>query len=262
MNFRRYAAILAIFLVAVLVAQPVLSAENMTEVISAKNVANVTNQTSDLEKDEATRYFNYAQTQLAGCNPETCDYGSVVGLYDQALALNTTMLKKTDALQYLYQGKAYALIQMAKYNEAVSAADEGLSFYPRDSMLWNNKGFALSGLGKDQEALAAYDQAISIDGNYTNALLNRANLLNKMGRYSEAVSAFTRANETDPFNINASDGLIAARKGEAGSGQTTTLLLMVFVVVAAGIAIWYVKFRKPSEPAPEEKKKKRSKKKE
>ena len=248
MDFKKFLIILAVFLSALLIVQPVVSEGNVTRV--------VTNYTADLENDTATKFFNYGEQSL-----NQGDFGNAIAFFDQALAGNTTMLKKTDAHLYLYRDKGYAQIQLGKYTDAIATLDEGLASFPTDAMLWNNKGFALSGLGKNQEALAAYDQAISIDGNYTNALLNRANLLNKMGRYSEAVSAFTRANETDPFNINASDGLIAARKGEAGSGQTTTLLLMVFVVVAAGIAIWYVKFRKPSEPAPEEKKK-RSKKKE
>ena len=81
-----------------------------------------------------------------------------------------------------------------------------------------------------------------------------------MGRYSEAVAAYTRANETDPFNIAASDGLTAAKKGEASSSMNTTILLVIVLIVAAGIVVWFVKVRKPAEPAPEEKKTKSRKK--
>ena len=73
-----------------------------------------------------------------------------------------------------------------------------------------------------------------------------------MGRYSEAVAAYTRANETDPFNIAASDGLEAAKKGESESIRTMTILMVIVLIVAIGIVVWYVKFRKPAEPAPEE----------
>jgi tetratricopeptide (TPR) repeat protein len=261
MDFRKFPAILAILLVTVLVVQPVLSATTTTS--------------DNLEKDIATSYFNNAQRILAACAPDAaCDYESAIKMYDQALASNTSMLKKTDALLYLYQGKAYAQIQLENYSAAVATVDAGLAAYPNDAMLWNNKGYALYRLGKTQDALAAYDTSISFDGNYTNALLNRGNLLNEVGRYSEAAATFIKANETDPFNINASDGLKAARArtGESGNNlptmtnqpttnQTatnqpvTTVLIIVIVLVAAiGIIVWYVKSRKQAGPAPEEKK--------
>src|SRR5512138_3298187 len=208
MNFWRYPAMLAVLLLAILVAQPAFAAANMSEVLTGENVKNVTNQTADLEKDMATKYFNYAQTQLAGCR-DTCDYDGILKLYDQALGENTTMLKKTDALQYLYQGKSYVLIQQEKYTDAIAAADAGLAFYPNDAMLWNNRGYALEQLGKTQDALTAYDKAVNLDGNYTNAQINRGNVLSRMGRYTEAVSAYAKANETDPFNVAAVDGLEA-----------------------------------------------------
>jgi tetratricopeptide (TPR) repeat protein len=247
MDFRRFATILAVLLLTVLIIQPVLSADNVTKT--------VTNQTSDLERDIATGYYNNGERSIVNG-----DYDTAIKLFDQALASNTTMLKKTDALLYLYRDKAYSQIQLKKYNDAVTTLDEGLALYPTDAMLWNNKGYALSLLGKTQDALASYDKSVSFDRNYTNAYLNRGNLLSELGRYTEAAAAYTRANETDPFNIAASDGLAAAKKGEAGSTRTMTILLVIVLVAAIGIVVWYVKFRKPSEPAPEEKKTKSKKK--
>ncbi|MGB9176618.1 MAG: tetratricopeptide repeat protein [Methanoregula sp.] len=246
MDFRKFPAILAILLVTVLVVQPVLSATTTTS--------------DNLEKDIATSYFNNAQRLLAACAPgASCDYESAIKMYDQALASNTTMLEKTDGLLYLYQGKAYAQIQLENYSAAVATVDAGLAVYPKDAMLWNNRGYALYRLGKTQDALTAYDKSVSFDGNYTNALLNRGNLLSEMGRYSEAAATFIRANETDPFNINASDGLKAARTGESRNNQNATnqpmtILIVIVLVAAIGIIVWYVKFRKPADPAPEEKK--------
>jgi tetratricopeptide (TPR) repeat protein len=238
-----------------------LSADNLADILSADNVVNVTNQTSDLERDIATSYFNYAQRLIAACVPGSpCDYESIIKLYDQALASNTTMLKKTDGLLYLYQGKAYAQIQLEKYSDAVATVDAGLAVYPQDAMLWNNKGYALKSLGKTQDALTAYDKSVSFDRNYTIAHINRGDVLIQMGRYSEAITAYTRANETDPFNIAAYDGLEAAKKGESASNQTMTILIVIVLIAAIGIVVWYIKFRKPSEPAPEKKRKKSAKK--
>jgi tetratricopeptide (TPR) repeat protein len=258
MNFRRYLIILAFFLVTALVVQPAVSLDDITSVVTNHTAGNVTkivtNQTSDLEKDSANQYYNYGVQSLS-----QGDTLAAIKFFDQALAENTTMIKKTDAILYLYQGKSYALIKLERYNDAIAAADEGLGMYPRDAMLWNNKGFAHYSLGKQQEALLAYTTAVSYDGNYTNAYLNEGNVLSDMGRYSEAVAAYTRANETDPFNTAAYDGLVAAQKGESESGRTTTLFLVVIIIAAAGIGIWYTKFRKPAEPAPEATKKSKKK---
>ncbi len=248
MNFRNAGLILAVLLAGALIVQPALSAGNVTKI--------VTNYTSDLENDNATQLFNYGQQSLT-----LNDFPSALKFYDQALAGNLTMLKKTDALLYLYQGKAYALIQLGNYTDALKTVDAGLALYPNDPLLWNNRGYTLSQTGNLQDALVAYDKALSISKDYTKAYINKGNLLLQMGRYSDAASAFIRANETDPFNIAASDGLMAARAGEAKSGGNIPVIpIIVILVIAAGIAVWYVRFRKPAEPEADEKKKKSKKK--
>ncbi|MDD1680415.1 MAG: tetratricopeptide repeat protein [Methanoregula sp.] len=255
MNFRRYLIIPAVLLLAVLIIQPALSADNLTELISGKNVTSVTNYTPELEKDPGTNFYNYGVQSVT-----IKDYNAAIAFFDKALAENKTMLEKTDALLYVYQGKTYAQIQLGKFSDAVATADAGLAIYKNDAMLWNNRGWALENLGKNQDALVSYDKAVSLDGNYTNALINQGNLLSGMGKYPDAIAAYTRANETDPFNIAASDGLEAAKKGELAASQTMTIVMVVVLLAAIGIVVWYIKFRKSDEPAPEEKKK-RSKKK-
>ena len=242
MDFRKLPTILAILLLTVLIIQPVLS-------------ANVTMTSDNLEKDAATGLYNSGDVILV-----KGDYENAIKLFDQALASNTTMLKKTDALLYLYRDKAYAQIQLGKYTDAIATVDAGLALYPSDAMLWNNKGYALNRLGKTQDALTAYDKSVSFDSNYTTAYINRGDILSQMGRYTEAVAAYTKANETDPFNIAAADGLAAAKKGESGSSMTMTIISVIVIIAAAGVVIWYVKFRKPAEPAPEEKREKTKKK--
>jgi tetratricopeptide (TPR) repeat protein len=256
MNFRKFSVILTVFLLTVLIVQPVLSADNLTNLLTAKNVANVTNLTSDLEKDMATAYYNYGERSLV-----TGDNEGAIRFFDQALALNTTMLNKTDALLYLYRDKAYAQIQLKNYTGAIATLDAGLVPYPNDAMLWNNKGYALYHLGMMQDALSSYDRSISFDTNYTTAYINKGDTLSTMGRYSEAITAYSQANETDPFNLAASDGLEAARKGEAESGRTTMIVLAIVLIAVIGGVVWYIRFHKPAEPAPEEKKSKSKKKK-
>jgi tetratricopeptide (TPR) repeat protein len=255
MDFRAYLTILAVFLLTLLIIQPVLSAANMTDVLSGKNVASVTNYTDDLAKDAANKFYNYGVQSL-----NQGDYTAAISYFDQALAENTTLMRKTDALLYTYQNKAYSQIQLKRYADAIATLDEGLAVYPTDAMLWNNRGNALEKLGKSQDALIAYDKAVSYDQNYTLAHVNRAILLSQMGRYTEAVAAYSRANETNPFNEDILAGLEAAKKGEAESARTTTTLLVIVLIAVIAIIVWYVRFRKVAEPAKEEKKKKSRKK--
>jgi hypothetical protein len=76
MNFRKYLIILAVFLSALLIVQPAISAENVTTV--------VTNLTADLENDAATKFFNYGEQTL-----NQGDFGNAITFFDQALAVKT-----------------------------------------------------------------------------------------------------------------------------------------------------------------------------
>jgi len=255
MDFRKFPTILAVFLLTVLIIHPVLSADNttLTDILSAPGVANVTS--NILENDTATILYNSGVNLL-----DKGDYENAIERFDQVIASNTTLIKKTDAFLYTFQNKAYAQIQLGNFTDAIATVDAGLTLYPNDAILWNNRGYALSRLGKTQDALTAFDKSVSFDRNYTTAYINRGDVLRQMGRYSDAVAAYTRANETDPFNIAAADGLAAAKKGESQSFPTMTVLIVIVIIAAAGAVIWYVRFRKPAEPAPKEKKAKSRKK--
>jgi tetratricopeptide (TPR) repeat protein len=247
MDFRKYPIILAVFLLAMLVIQPALSAENVTKI--------VTNNTADLEKDIATKFYNYGEQSLV-----VGDFSNAITYFDKALAENTSMLKKTDALLYLYRDKAYAQIQLEKPDDAMATLDKGLSLYPDDAMLWNNKGYIFYTLGKSQDALTAYNNAVRFDVNYTNAYINRGDILSKMGRFTEAIASYNQADKTDPGNQAAAEKLLVAKNGEAASTRTMTIILVIVLVAAIGAVVWYVKYRKPAEPAPEEKETKSKKK--
>ena len=229
MKFRQIIHILAIIALIACFVPPVLAAD-------------------EAPKDEATTYYNRAELLL-----NTNDYERAIATFDQALASNTSMIKVSDALLYTYRDKGYAQIQLKKYDDALKTFDQGLSLYPRDKMLWNNKGYANYNLGKYTEALAAYNNAIKLEQNYTIALINKGDTLSKMQDYQGAVDAYKKALETDPGNRDATTGLASAQQAAASAIPTTLIGIVMLVVIVAGGAIWYIKFRKP-EVIPEEKK--------
>lgn len=236
MKFRQFIHILAILALIACFVQPVPAAD-------------------EAPKDEATTYYNRAEIAL-----NTNGYESAIELFDKALASNTTMIKMSDALLYTYRDKGYAQIQLKKYDEAIKTFELGLALYPKDHMLWNNKGYANYNLGKYQEALTSYDNALMFEKNYTIALINKGDTHSKMGDYQSAVDAYTKALESDPGNRDATTGLATAQKAAASAIPTTMIVIVILVIIIAGGAIWYIKFRKPDEPKPEEKKSKGKKK--
>ena len=205
--------------------------------------------------DAGTSYYN-AGIKLLNSN----EYQRAIALFDQALASDTTMIRQSDALLYLYQGKSYALIQLNNYTDAIRTIDQGLAIYPNDSILWNNKGTSLFKIGNCQEALKSYDMALSFDQNFTLSLIKKGDTLYKMGRFQEAVDAYSKANVTDPGNKLAMDGLEKAKQAAASEIPLTTIALVVILIIVAGGAVYYLKFRKPAEEKPAEKKTKGKKK--
>jgi len=201
-------------------------------------------------QDQATTFYNRGVRILS-----QNDYANAIILFDQALASNTTMIKKTDALLYTYQGKAFALIQLGKLDDAIQTVDQGLAIYPKDTMLWNNKGYALFKQANYAGAVASYDKALSFDKNYTTALINKGDALYQMGRFQEAIDAYNKALENNPDNSAATAGLALAQKAAATPTQTTIIVLVVVLIVALGGVIWYVKFRKPVDQKKPEKSK-------
>lgn len=199
--------------------------------------------------DDATNYYNIGVRYLS-----SNDYQRAIDFFNLALASNTTMIRLSDGLLYTYQGKAYALIQLGQYDDAIGTVEEGLVIFPKDPMLWNDKGYALFKLGKNQEAVNAYDSAISFDQNYTSALINKGHALYLMGKYPEAADAFTRAEATDPGNSEAAAGLAQARAAAATATQTMLIIAGAILIVAAGGVVWLMKFRKPAEEKKPEKK--------
>jgi tetratricopeptide (TPR) repeat protein len=230
MKIGHFMYILAIAVLIVGFIQPVIAAENETI-------------------DAGTYYYNMGKNLL-----EMKEYQRAISAFDQALASDTTMIQQSDALLYTYQNKAYALIQLNRYDNALGTIEQGLAIYPEDPWLWNDKGYALYKLGKNQDAVNVYDTAIGFDQNYTSALINKGQVLFQMGRYQDAADAFTRADATDPGNSEAAAGLARAQTAAGAATQTMLIILGgILIVVAVGIVGYMKYYRAPEEKKPEKK---------
>ena len=188
--------------------------------------------------DPATEYFNMAQVAIGNG-----EYSRAVELFDKALAENTTLISQGDTLMYLYKDKAAALADLGKYDEALTTVNAGLVQFKNSTGMWNNKGYILYKMGRYNEAVDAYSQAVTIDPAYEKGWINKGDALVKAGRSVEAVEAYNKALSLDPESSSAKEGLATAQK-ESG---TLIIILAVIVIIAAGIVVWYVKFRTPTD---------------
>jgi tetratricopeptide (TPR) repeat protein len=236
MKIGQFIPVLAILLLVFAFVQPVVAAENQTQ-------------------DAATAFYNTGVNLL-----EQKEYVRAIASFDQALASNITMIKQSDALLYTYQNKAYALIQLNNYTEAVQTIDQGLLLYGNDEKLWYNKGYVLFKLGRYQDAITAYDKVLQINNQSVPALNNKGDTFFQMGRYKDAVDSYTRANSIEPNDTYSLAGLAKAKSAAGTAEQTTLIILVIVLVVAGGGLIYYLKYRKPAEETKPNKKSKGKKK--
>ena len=236
MKFRNILTILALLTLVICAVQPVMA-------------------DADSSKDNATNYYNIAEAAI-----NIGQYDKAVQYFDMALADNTTLISKGDALMYVYKDKAGVLTDLGRYDEALTTVNAGLVQFKNSTGMWNNKGYVLYKMGRYNDAVDAYTQAVTIDPSYVKGWINKGNALTQAGRFQDAADAFNKALTLDPENTDATKGLAAAETNAGSAPFTTIIILVVIVVIAAGITVWYIKFRKPETKEQSEKKSKENKK--
>jgi predicted O-linked N-acetylglucosamine transferase (SPINDLY family) len=94
-------------------------------------------------------------------------------------------------------GRCYTLIQLARHEDALAAADKALTLRPDFAEAWAGRGNALLDLDRPQEAAAAYDRALAARPGLAAAWSGHGNVLFRLGRHPDAEAAFDRAIAAD-----------------------------------------------------------------
>jgi tetratricopeptide (TPR) repeat protein len=204
-------------------------------------------------KDNATEYYDNGEIAISNGQ-----FDQAVQYFDLALADNTTLLGMSDGLMYLYKDKAAALAELGQYDEALKTVNTGLGVVKNTTKtagLWNNEGYIYTKQGDYNDAVGAYNHAVTADPSYLKGWLNLGDSLVKTGRYSDAINAYNKALTLDPGNTGATAGLAEAQKGASSPLSSPVIIaLVIILIIAAGGAVWYIKFRKPDERKPGDKK--------
>ncbi|MTJ09440.1 MULTISPECIES: tetratricopeptide repeat protein [unclassified Anabaena] len=84
------------------------------------------------------------------------------------------------------------LDELQRYREAIASYDKAIAINPDDHEAWYNRGIALGALRKYTEAIASYDKAIAIKADYHEAWSNRGVALEKLQKYTEAITSYDK----------------------------------------------------------------------
>ena len=112
-----------------------------------------------------------------------------IEFYDKALKIIET--------SETYLNKGISLVELEKYEDAVTCYDKAATIDTNDSLIWYNRGVALTQLEKFDDALSSYEKAIEVSPGYADAWYNKAELLKHKGQDAEAETCFAKVKELE-----------------------------------------------------------------
>ena len=132
-----------------------------------------------------------------------------------------------------------ALLDLQRYDEALSSFDGALARRPAHVESLYNRGLALQRLQNHVDAIRSYDRALSLRGDFPEALNNRGLNLQALHRYEEARESYDRALVLRPEFAEAlyNRGAVGSALGhhdDAGSDLERALALDPELPYAAG----------------------------
>ena len=175
-------------------------------------------------------------------------YSEAVAAYDKAVFIRPY---NVDA----WNNRGVALNNLGQYSEAVSSYDKAVTLQPAYADAWYNRGIALRKLGRYADAVTSYDKALAANPGYIEAWLNRGVALDYLGRYADAIASYDRALALQPDHTTARENREMALEKQSRIEPVTIGGIILFVIIIAGIVLYYTKPKPLSEQkmGPEEK---------
>lgn len=139
----------------------------------------------------------YSQVQKTRCSLAQCNYGEIVSIYDEVLALPAS-----EQGEWALAGKAWLLANQGLSKEAEQQTREALTVYTHSAVLRASLGIALEQQHRIDDALAALRAGASEKSKTAENLRLLGDVLLHANRYSEALDAFRQAGSMKPDSVD------------------------------------------------------------
>ncbi len=131
------------------------------------------------------------------------DYDGAILRYDKALALDK------DNLMALNE-KAYSLMSLEKYDEAIECCKRAIAAHPREDLLkmvYVNYGTAYDFMKKTDKSIEIYEEGIKVFPNYYLLYFNKGVTLVSVKKNKEAIECFQKALVANPSHAGSHNAL-------------------------------------------------------
>jgi len=146
------------------------------------------------------------------------DYEGAISRYDKALELDK------DNLLALAE-KAFSLVSIQKFDEAISCSQKAMAVHPGDKGLktvYVTYGNALDGLKKTDRSIEIYDEGIKQFPDYYQLYFNKGISLSSVKKYDEAIVCFQKSSMLNPKHASSHNAI--ARLSNINNKRIPSLL--------------------------------------
>jgi tetratricopeptide (TPR) repeat protein len=139
----------------------------------------------------------FTQVQKSKCEYAQCDYGEIVGIYDEVLALPAS-----EQAEWALAGKAWLLASQRRSKDAEQQTREALSQYQHSAVLHASLGIALEQQNRIDDALKELRAGADEASRTAENLRLLGDVLLHAKREREALDAFRKADDMKPNAVN------------------------------------------------------------
>ena len=125
-----------------------------------------------------------------------------LGRHEEALESAEIALALSDTAG-AHRNRAEILSRLSRHAEAEEADRAALRTDPASGEAWNGRGIALIELARFEEALGCFDRAAPLHPDNRSIPYNRGNALRGLGRHQEAITLFRESQRLDPDRAEA-----------------------------------------------------------
>lgn len=124
-------------------------------------------------------------------------------VWGNELALWSDALAKAGEHPRAYVGRANALIDIGRYDDAISDCTKAIKLISSYPEAYYNRGLAYLKKGEQDPAIRDFSRTLELVPDHTDSLLNRGNAWTEKGEYDRAISDFNRALAIAPESVEA-----------------------------------------------------------